>query len=93
MQNNNIGFIYKEAIDSTELEKLKEDYFVFSDERIGEYSKEKLEKYVELLQEHFYTDGVINCPYIENGNMIDNLTLIPKNISKNGKEEANYEAS
>ena len=78
LKNNNIGFIYKEAIDSIELEKLKEDYFVFSDERIGEYSKEELEKYVELLQEHFYTDGVINCPYIENGKMIDNLTLIPK---------------
>lgn len=93
LKNNNIGFIYKEAIDSTKLEKLKEDYFVFSDERIGEYSKEELEKYVELLQEHFYTNGVINCPYIENGNMIDNLTLIPKNISKKVKEEANYEAS
>ena len=78
LKNNNIGFIYKEAIDSIELAKLKEDYFVFSDERIGEYSKEELEKYVELLQEHFYTDGVINCPYIENGKMIDNLTLIPK---------------
>ena len=51
LKNNNIGFIYKEAIDSTKLEKLKEDYFVFSDERIGEYSKEELEKYVELLQE------------------------------------------
>ncbi len=93
LKNNNIGFIYKEAIDSTELEKLKENYFVFSDEGIGEYSKEELEKYVELLQEHFYTDGVINCPYIENGNMIDNLTLIPKKISQKVKEEANYEAS
>ena len=93
LKNNNIGFIYKEAIEHAELEKLKEDYFVFSDEKIGEYSKEELEKYVELLQEYFYTDGVINCPYIEKGNMIDNLTLIPKNISKNGKEEANYEAS
>ena len=82
LKNNNIGFIYKEAIEHAELEKLKEDYFVFSDEKIGEYSKEELEKYVELLQEHFYTDGVINCPYIENGNMIDNLTLIPKHIRK-----------
>jgi len=93
LQNNNIGFVYKEAVDSTELEKLKEDYFVFSDEKIGEYSKEELEKYVELLQEHFYTNGVINCPYIENGNMIDSLTLIPKNTNKNSKEEANYETS
>ena len=93
LKNNNIGFIYKEAIDSTQLEKLKEDYFVFSDEKIGEYSKEEIEKYVELLQEHFYTDGVINCPHIENGNMIDNLTLIPRNTNKNSKEEANYETS
>ncbi len=93
LKNNNIGFIYKEAIEHAELEKLKEDYFIFSDERIGEYSKEELEKYVELLQEHFYTDGVINCPYIENGNMIDNLTLIPKNKSKKVKEGANCEAS
>ena len=93
LQNNNIGFVYKEAVDSTELEKLKEDYFVFSDEKIGEYSKEELEKYVELLQEHFYTDGVINCPYIENGNMIDSLTLIPKNTNKKAKGESNYEAS
>lgn len=93
MQNNNIGFVYKEAVDSTELEKLKEDYFVFSDEKIGEYSKEELEKYVELLQEHFYTNRVINCPYIENGNMIDSLTLIPKNTNKKAKGESNYEAS
>ena len=56
LKNNNIGFIYKEAIEHAELEKLKEDYFVFSDEKIGEYSKEELEKYVELLQEHFYTN-------------------------------------
>lgn len=54
--------VYKEAIDS---EELKENYLVFSDERIGEHTKEELEKYAELLQEHFYTDGIINCPYMK----------------------------
>ena len=36
---NNVGFIYKEAITKQELEKLQEDYFVFSNTKIsnGEY--------------------------------------------------------
>jgi len=58
-----------------------------------EYSKEELENYITLLQEHFYTDGVICCPYLENGNMEDHLTLIPKNITQNDKEIIKYEAS
>lgn len=51
LQNNNIGFIYKEAIDSQELEKLQEDYFIFSDRKMNneEYSKEELENYITLL--------------------------------------------
>ena len=36
--------------------------------------------YMELIKAHFYADGIINCPYIENGNIIDNLTLISKNV-------------
>lgn len=82
LQNNNIGFIYKEAITKEELEKLKEDYFVFSNTKIekGEYDKEDLAIYMELIKAHFYADGIINCPYIENGNIIDNLTLISKNV-------------
>ena len=82
LQSNNIGFIYKEAITKEELEKLKEDYFVFSNTKIekGEYDKEDLAIYMELIKAHFYADGIINCPYIENGNIIDNLTLISKNV-------------
>lgn len=81
-QNNNIGFIYKEAITEEELEKLQEDYFVFSNIKIenGEYDKQDLAIYMELIKVHFNTDGIINCPYIENGNIIDNLTLISKNL-------------
>lgn len=80
LQNNNIGFIYKEAIDIEELEKLQEDYFIFSSRKMEneEYSQVDLEKYIALLEEHFYKDGIITCPYIEDGNVTDHLTLIPK---------------
>lgn len=32
----------------------------------------------ELLKQNFYADGIINCPYIENENIVDYLTLLPK---------------
>ena len=35
MKNNDIGFIYKEAITEQELERLQEDYFVFSNTKIA----------------------------------------------------------
>ena len=84
LENNNIGFIYKEAIEKEKLEKLQENYFVFSNVKIenGEYSKADLAIYMELIKQHFYSDGVINCPYIENGNITDNLVLIPKSIEE-----------
>ena len=34
--------------------------------------------YMELIKAHFYADAIINCPYMKNGNIIDNLTLISK---------------
>ena len=49
LKNNNVGFHYKEAINKQELEKLQEDYFIFSDRKMNneEYSKEE-RKYDEL---------------------------------------------
>ncbi len=80
LQNNNIGFIYKEAITKEELEKLQGDYFVFSNNKIAnnEYDNATLTIYNELLKQNFYADGIINCPYIENENIVDYLTLMPK---------------
>ena len=34
--------------------------------------------YMDLMKEHFYVDGIINCPYIEGNNIVDTLILIPK---------------
>ena len=74
LRNNNVGFIYKEAITKQELEKLQEDYFVFSNTKIsnGEYDNATLTIYNELLNQNFYANGIINCPYIENENTVDN---------------------
>ena len=36
---------------------------------------------MELIKQHFYQDGIINCPYIEDNNIVDNLLLIPKTIN------------
>ena len=35
---------------------------------------------IQLIKQHFYQDGIINCPYIEDNNIVDNLLLIPKTI-------------
>lgn len=55
LRNNNVGFIYKEAITKQELEKLQEDYFVFSNTKIsnGEYDNATLTIYNELLKFFF----------------------------------------
>ena len=44
----------------------------------GEYDNATLTIYNELLKQNFYANGIINCPYIENKNIVDNLILIPK---------------
>ena len=84
LRNNNVGFIYKEAITKQELEKLQEDYFVFSNTKISneEYDNATLTIYNELLKQNFYANGIINCPYIENENIVDNLILIPKTLAE-----------
>ena len=84
LRNNNVGFIYKEAINKKELEKLQEDYFVFSNTKIsnGEYDNATLTIYNELLNQNFYANRIINCPYIENEKIVDNLILIPKTLAE-----------
>ncbi len=80
LKNNNIGFIYKEPITKQELEKLEEDYYIFYRSKFEnkEYSEQELNKYLQLLKENFYTNGVINCPVIEDGIVIDHVDLIQK---------------
>lgn len=84
LQNNSIGFIYKEAITKQELEKLKTNYHIFYRSKIEnkEYSEQELNRYLQLLEENFYTNGVINCPVIEDGIVVNHVDLIQKNEEK-----------
>ena len=84
LQSNNIGFIYKEAITKQELSKLKEDYYVFYHSKLEnkEYSEQEMNEYLELLEENFYTKGVINWPIIEDKIIIDHVDLIQKSEEK-----------
>lgn len=84
MQNNNMGYIYKEAITEQELEKLKRDYYVFFYSKIEnkEYSEQEINRYLQLLEENFYTNGIINCPIIEDRIVVDYVDLIVKNTEK-----------
>ncbi len=80
LQNNDVGFIYKEAITRQELDKLQEYYFVFSNNKIAnnEYDNATLTIYNELLKQNFYDNEIIICPYVENENIVDYLTLMPR---------------
>ena len=80
LNNNEISFRYKEQINKEELIKLEEDYFVISTQKFENnlYNEIDLKMIMTLLQEHFYTDGVICCPYVEDNNITDQLVLIPK---------------
>ena len=82
LNDNQIGIIYKEQINKQELEKLEQEYFVFSTQKLeqNKYSEADLLLYMELIKQHFYHNGIISCPYIEDNNIVDNLLLIPKTI-------------
>ncbi len=84
LRNNSIGYIYKEAITRQELEKLKANYYIFYHSKIEnkEYSKQEMNEYLQLLEENFYTKGVINCPIIEDKFIIDYVDLIQKSEEK-----------
>ena len=81
LQNNNMGFIYKPKIEKKELLNYSKNYIIISYTKFknNNYSQKEMNTYMELMKEHFYKDGIINCPCTENNNVIDLLFLIPKN--------------
>lgn len=80
LNDNDIGVKYKEQIDKEELKELEADYVVVSTQKLDKnlYSVADLQQINELIDEHFYTDGLIFCPYIEDKIVVDQLLLIPK---------------
>lgn len=80
LEDSEIGIKYKGQIDKKKLKKISSKYTIISLRKYenNEYSEKELNIYLELLKEHFYYDGIINCPYIENNLVVDQLLLIPK---------------
>ena len=80
LRDNNIGITYKEIIDNERLKKLSNNYYSLSLIKLenNEYTDKEINFYTELIQEHFYFDGVIECPYYDGENITDRLLLIPK---------------
>ena len=80
LQNNNIGVKYRESINKEELQELSNNYIVVYLDMITNnyYTQEKQEEYLSLISKHFYSDGIISGPYIENNVLKDHVLLIPK---------------
>lgn len=80
LEDSEIGIKYKGQIDKKKLKELSSKYTIISLQKYenNEYSEKELNIYLELFKEHFYYDGIINCPYIENNLIVDQLLLIPK---------------
>ena len=78
--NNHIGIVYKEQMTKEELEKISKKYTIISLNKISkkEYSEQELKYFFQLVKEHFYNDGIINCPYVEDKTIKDSLILISK---------------
>lgn len=60
---------------------MQEYYFVFYNTN-NEYDNATLAIYNELIKQILYNGGIINCHYIENENIVDYLTLLPKILQR-----------
>ena len=78
--DNNIGITYKEMIDNVRLKELSNNYYYLSLIKLenNEYTDKEINFYTELIQEHFYFDGVIECRYYDGKTITDRLLLIPR---------------
>ena len=72
LTDNNIGITYKKQVNKEKLLELEKDYTIMSLVKMenNQYTEEELNNYIDLMKEHFYTDGIINCPYIEGNNNV-----------------------
>ena len=68
-------------IDNVQLKELSKNYYSLSLIKLenNEYTDKEINFYTELIQEHFYFDGVIECPFYNGKTITDRLLLVPKN--------------
>ena len=79
-KNINIGIKYQELITTDELNDYSKNYYVLSLQKLekNEYSNDERKILLTLASEHFYYDGIIQCPLYSNETIIDQIMLIPK---------------
>ena len=80
LKNNNIGIKYQELITTDELNDYSKNYYVLSLQKLekNKYSSDERKILLTLASEHFYYDGIIQCPLYSNETIIDQIMLIPK---------------
>ena len=80
LKSNNIGIKYQELITTDELNDYSKNYYVLSLQKLekNEYSNDERKILHTLTSEHFYYDGIIQCPLYSNETIIDQVMLIPK---------------
>lgn len=80
LKSNNIGIKYQELITTDELNDYSKNYYVLSLQKLekNEYSNDERKILLTLTSEHFYYDGIIQCPLYSNETIIDQVMLIPK---------------
>ena len=80
MNDNQIGIIYKEPTNKRQKEELSVNNYIISLDKFvkQEYPNSEQELYMQLIDEYFWTTGVINCPYVEDETIVDILLLIPR---------------
>ena len=80
LKNNNVGIKYQELITTDELNDYSKNYYILSLQKLekNEYSNDERKILLILASEHFYYDGIIQCPLYSNETIIDQVMLIPK---------------
>lgn len=80
LENENIGIKYESYIDEEELKLLEETYDIMFLKKMKnqEYSQEFIKNFTEKTNKHFYIDGYICRPYIEDNNITDIAILVSK---------------
>lgn len=80
LSKNQVFITYKEGINKEKLDRLKDKYFIFYLSKILENNHDNPEYKILLtiLSEKIFNDEIIECPYIENGKIMDRLLLVHK---------------
>jgi len=80
LRNRDCGVIYEDCLDESMLQEYENNFSIISLFKLfdGTYTNKEKEKYLNMIEQHFYTDGVIERPLIRNQEQIDRIIMIPK---------------